>query len=82
MKTYYTPKEINQALKDKKKGERLKKNILKAHLNYMEQFTVDELIDFIESDGFTGVEQVIHENNNNDYSIQLFDWFQKITTLI
>ena len=32
MKTYYTPKEIKQALKDKKKGERLKKNILKAHL--------------------------------------------------
>ena len=28
MKTFYTHIEITQALKDKKKGERLKKNIL------------------------------------------------------
>ena len=72
MKTYYTPKEIKQALKDKKKGERLKKNILKAHSNYMAQFGVHELIDFIECAGLAGVNKIIHENNDDDYSIDLF----------
>ena len=71
MKTYYTPKEIKQALKDEKKGERLKKNILKAHLDYMAEFGVYELIDLIECEGLVGVEQVIHENDYNDYSIAL-----------
>jgi|7_EtaG_2_1085326.scaffolds.fasta_scaffold18059_6 hypothetical protein len=72
MKTYYTPKEIKQALKDKKKGERLKKNILTAHSNYLAQFQVHELMDLIECERLSGVDKIIHENNDDDYSINLF----------
>ena len=76
MKTFYTHIEITQALKDKKKGERLKKNILKAHLNYMEQFGVYELMDMIKSDTLEGIEKI--GDDDDDYSIQLFGWLEKM----
>ena len=38
----------------------------------MAQFGVHELIDFIEGEGLAGVDKIIHENNDDDYSLDLF----------
>ena len=78
MKSFYAHIEITQALKNKKKGERLKNNILKAHLNYMEQFTVHELMDMIKSDTLEGTEY--YDNSDGYGSIRLFGWLERMVS--